>query len=247
MKRDSILASVTGLFDSSTWAGKQGGAPRAALAAGRYAADAPRLQQNHVFSQSIPEHLHGAARPRGRGRAGNRRRPGGLSPPRRFSHLLRHGRRRGHAAVPRAASRRGSAGRESAGHGRLDVLRAIRDEGQTPVIIVTALADDVDKLGLPGRGRLRRQTLQSRRGRGAPAGRAAARGGACERRAHPRRRHRDRRAGPRRGRACGRRALRAAATDADRVPPAGLPGIPAAALLLARIPDRALPAGKRRA
>ena len=27
MKRDSILASVTGLFDSSTWAGKQGGAP----------------------------------------------------------------------------------------------------------------------------------------------------------------------------------------------------------------------------
>lgn len=28
----------------------------------------------------------------------------------------------------------------------LDVLRAIRDEGQTPVIMVTALADDVDKL-----------------------------------------------------------------------------------------------------
>ncbi len=28
----------------------------------------------------------------------------------------------------------------------LDILRAIRDEGQTPVIMVTALADDVDKL-----------------------------------------------------------------------------------------------------
>ncbi|WP_280188672.1 response regulator [Delftia sp. PS-11] len=28
----------------------------------------------------------------------------------------------------------------------IDVLRAIRDEGQTPVIMVTALADDVDKL-----------------------------------------------------------------------------------------------------
>lgn len=28
----------------------------------------------------------------------------------------------------------------------LDVLRAIRDEGQTPVIMVTAMADDVDKL-----------------------------------------------------------------------------------------------------
>lgn len=28
----------------------------------------------------------------------------------------------------------------------LDVLRAIRDDGQTPVIMVTALADDVDKL-----------------------------------------------------------------------------------------------------
>ena len=145
MKRDSILASVTGLFDSSTWAGKQGGAPRQ-LAAGRYAADAPRLQQNHVFSQSIPEHLHGAARPRGRGRAGNRRRPGGLSPPRRFSHLLRHGRRRGHAAVPRAASRRGSAGRESAGHGRAGRIARHPRRRPDPVIIVTALADDVDKL-----------------------------------------------------------------------------------------------------
>ena len=28
----------------------------------------------------------------------------------------------------------------------IDVLRAIRDQGQTPVIMVTALADDVDKL-----------------------------------------------------------------------------------------------------
>ena len=245
MKRDSILASVTGLFDSSTWAGRA--AHPGQLAAGRYAADAPRLQQNHVFSQSIPEHLHGRLVLVAEDEP-NRRRPGG--------YLRRDGFRTCSAMDGVEAMRLFRELRPDAvlldvnlpGMDGLDVLRAIRDEGQTPSSSSRRWPmTSTSCLAAPGRGRLRRQTLQSRRGRGAPAGRAAARGGACERRAHPRRRHRDRRAGPRRGRARGRRALRAAATDADRVPPAGLPGIPAAALLLARIPDRALPAGKRRA
>ena len=59
----------------------------------------------------------------------------------------------------------------------LDVLRAIRDEGQTPSSSSRRWPmTSTSCLAAPGRGRLRRQTLQSRRGRGAPAGRAAARG-----------------------------------------------------------------------
>src|SRR2546427_12424915 len=62
----------------------------------------------------------------------------------------------------------------------IDVLRAIRDDSQTPVIMVTALADDVDKL------------LALRLG--------AAQHGAQEpgARAHPRGAHRDRRRGAQR-------------------------------------------------
>ena len=247
MKRDSILASVTGLFDSSTWAGKQGGAP-GQLAAGRYAADAPRLQQNHVFPNPSLNTFTGRLVLVAEDEPGI---VGVLE-----AYLRRDGFRTCSAMDGVEAMRLFRELRPDAvlldvnlpGMDGLDVLRAIRDEGQTPSSSSRRWPmTSISCWGCAWRGRLRRQTLQSRRGRGAPAGRAAARGGACERRAHPRRRHRDRRAGPRRGRACGRRALRAAATDADRVPPAGLPGIPAAALLLARIPDRALPAGKRRA
>ena len=248
MKRDSILASVTGLFDSSTWAGKQGGAPRASLPP----ADTPPMPHACSKTMSFPnpslntftERLVLVAEDE----------PGIVGV--LEAYLRRDGFRTCSAMDGVEAMRLFRELRPDAvlldvnlpGMDGLDVLRAIRDEGQTPVIIVTALADDVDKLlGL----RLARTTTSSNPSIPPRSWRACgpccgARG-ACERRAHPRRRHRDRRAGPRRGRARGRRALRAAATDADRVPPAGLPGIPAAALLLARIPDRALPAGKRRA
>ena len=248
MKRDSILASVTGLFDSSTWAGKQGGAPRASLPP----ADTPPMPHACSKTMSFPnpslntftERLVLVAEDE----------PGIVGV--LEAYLRRDGFRTCSAMDGVEAMRLFRELRPDAvlldvnlpGMDGLDVLRAIRDEGQTPVIIVTALADDVDKLlGLrlgaddyvvkpfnPAEVVARLRAVLRR-------------AGACERRAHPRRRHRDRRAGPRRGRARGRRALRAAATDADRVPPAGLPGIPAAALLLARIPDRALPAGKRRA
>ena len=127
----------------------------------------------------------------------------------------------------------------------LDVLRAIRDEGQTPVIIVTALADDVDKLlGLRGRDDYVVKPFNPP-SRGARL-RAAARAGHAN--AAPIRvggieiDEQDHVAVAHVG---GGRLCRC--NDADRVPPAGLPGIPAAALLLARIPDRALLAGKRRA
>ena len=50
MKRDSILASVTGLFDSSTWAGKQGGAPRASLPP----ADTPPMPHACSKTMSFP-------------------------------------------------------------------------------------------------------------------------------------------------------------------------------------------------
>ena len=82
----------------------------------------------------------------------------------------------------------------------VDVLRMIRNDSDVPVIMVTALADDVDKLLALrlGRGRLCGQAFQPSRSGGPGACRAAPHPGqACAGgRAHTRRPHRDRRGSP---------------------------------------------------
>ena len=146
MKRDSILASVTGLVESSTWAGKQGGAVPASLPP----ADTPPMPNACSKTMSFPnpslntftERLVLVAEDE----------PGIVGV--LEAYLRRDGFRTCTAMDGVEAMRLFRELRPDAvlldvnlpGMDGLDVLRAIRDEGQTPVIIATALADDVDKL-----------------------------------------------------------------------------------------------------
>ena len=171
MKRDSILASVTGLFDSSTWAGKQGGAPRASLPP----ADTPPMPHACSKTMSFPnpslntftERLVLVAEDE----------PGIVGV--LEAYLRRDGFRTCSAMDGVEAMRLFRELRPDAvlldvnlpGMDGLDVLRAIRDEGQTPSSSSRRWPmTSTSCWAAPGRGRLRRQTLQSRRGRGAPAG-----------------------------------------------------------------------------
>ena len=171
MKRDSILASVTGLFDSSTWAGKQGGAPRASLPP----ADTPPMPHACSKTMSFPnpslntftERLVLVAEDE----------PGIVGV--LEAYLRRDGFRTCSAMDGVEAMRLFRELRPDAvlldvnlpGMDGLDVLRAIRDEGQTPSSSSRRWPmTSTSCLGCAWRGRLRRQTLQSRRGRGAPAG-----------------------------------------------------------------------------
>ena len=175
MKRDSILASVTGLFDSST-----GRASRAAHPASLPPADTPPMPHACSKTMSFPnpslntftERLVLVAEDE----------PGIVGV--LEAYLRRDGFRTCSAMDGVEAMRLFRELRPDAvlldvnlpGMDGLDVLRAIRDEGQTPSSSSRRWPMTSTSLGCAWRGRLRRQTLQSRRGRGAPAGRAAARG-----------------------------------------------------------------------